>query len=119
MLGNDIGYRTLAHGPLLSRAGLFGFACVVMCQASDILNYFFLPLALPVGAEFEGCAGAENIAVFGWSPSRPTRIMLGAALPSTERENFKAVAVGEAIKLKPSTPSSVLKSKRIADRSPL
>jgi hypothetical protein len=27
MIGNDIGYRTLAHGPLLSRAGLFGFAC--------------------------------------------------------------------------------------------
>jgi len=38
MLGNDIGYRTLAHGPLLSRAGLFGFACVVMCQNPQLTS---------------------------------------------------------------------------------
>ena len=65
MTETHLGYRSLARSPLLSRAGLFGFAWGVMCQTSDSLNYFFLPLALPAGAEFEGCAGAENIAVFG------------------------------------------------------
>ena len=62
---NKLSLSLHLYFPLLSGAGLFNFDHETTCMTSDSLNYFFLALALPAGAEFEGCAGAENIAVFG------------------------------------------------------